>query len=272
MLDFPIIDAHVHLIDRRRLRYSWLAGAPAIDRDWSPADLMARAKPYDIGGFVFVEVDVDAPLNVQEATWADGLGATEPRLKAVCASLPLEHGAKSVAADLERLAALPRVRSIRRLIQDRPDPEFMLRPGFELCIRHPQFANTIELVRRCPEVSFILDHIGKPGIAAGLLDPWRSHIAEIARLPNVVCKLSGVTTEADHAGWSRDQLRPYIDHVIEAFGFSRAMYGGDWPVCELAGHYQQWLATLEWATAGCSPDERRSLFRDTAARTYRIGG
>ena len=284
MLDFPIIDAHVHLTDVHRFRYSWMAGAPALNRDWTPANFFARAKPYHIGGYVFVEVDVDAPGHLDEAVWADGIAKTDARLKAVCASLPLELGPAAIAADLARLAALPSVRSIRRLIQDRPDPEFMLRPAFveavkllpkhnlsfELCIKHPQFANTIELVRRCPEVNFILDHIGKPGIAAGLIDPWRAQIAELARLPNVLCKLSGVTTEADHAGWSREQLRPYIDHVIEKFGFSRLMYGGDWPVCELAGHYLQWISTLEWATAGCSDSEKRALFRETAIKAYRL--
>ena len=284
MLDFPIIDAHVHLTDVQRFQYTWMSGAPALNRTWTPADLLARAKPYDIGGFVFVEVDVDAPLHVDEAVWAAGIAVHDPRLKAVCASLPLELGPEAVEADLSRLAALPAVRSIRRLIQDRPDPAFMLQApfveavqrlpaqklAFELCIKHPQFANTIELVKRCPDVSFILDHIGKPGIAAGLIEPWRAHISELSRLPNVVVKLSGVTTEANHTAWSREQLRPYIDHVLDRFGFSRTMYGGDWPVCELAGHYLQWLTTLEWATADASPGELRSLFRDTAINAYRL--
>ena len=285
MLDFAIVDAHVHLVDLKRLRYSWMAGAPALNRDWTPADFSARVKPYDIGGFVFVEVDVDSPLHMHEAAWVDGLAKSDRRLKGCVASLPLELGPAAVEADLAKLVALKSVRGVRRLIQDRPDPEFMLRPefvaavkllpaynlSFDICIKHRQFANTIELVRRCPEVSFILDHIGKPGIAAGLIDPWRADISELAKCPNVVCKLSGVTTEANHASWAREQLRPYIDHVIESFGFARVMYGGDWPVCELAGHYLQWLAVLEWTTAGCSESERRGLFRETAVTAYRLG-
>lgn len=284
MLDFGIVDAHVHLIDRQRLNYSWLAGVPALSRDWTPTDLTARAKPYDIAAYVFVEVDVDTGLHMAEARWVEEVARQDRRLKAIAPALPMELGPAAVEADMAGLAAMPLVRSVRRLIQDRPDPDFMLRPefvaavkllpkyglAFELCIKHAQFANTLELVRRCPEVSFILDHIGKPGIAASLIEPWRGHIAELARMPNVVCKLSGVTTEADHGAWTRDQLRPYIDHVISSFGFSRLMYGGDWPVCELAGHYQQWLAVLEWATLGCSGDERRALFRETAARVYRL--
>jgi len=284
MLDFPIVDAHVHLIEVQKLKYSWMSGAPTLLRDWTPDDLTARAKPAEIAAYVFVEVDVDPGLHMVEAAWADGEGATDPRLKAVVASVPMELGPAAAEPDLARLAALPHVRGVRRLIQDHPDPEFMIRPdfvaavkllpkynlSFDLCIKHPQFANTLELVRRCPEVSFILDHIGKPGIAAGLIDPWRAHMRGLAAMPNVVCKLSGVTTEADHARWTREQLRPYIDHTIGCFGFARLMYGGDWPVCELAGHYQQWLATLEWATAGCSMAERRALFRDTAVKAYRL--
>ena len=131
-------------------------------------------------------------------------------------------------------------RGIRRLIQNQADPEFVLRPdflaalrllpryglSFDICIFHHQFPNTLEMVRRCPEVNFVLDHIGKPGIKAGLFDPWKQHMRELAEAPNVTCKISGVTTEADHGNWTREQLRPYIEHAIGCFGFDRVMYGG----------------------------------------------
>jgi L-fuconolactonase len=284
MLHFPIVDAHVHLVDRTGLRYAWMAGAPALNRDWTPADFAARTRPYQIGGYVFVEADVDAPLHLEEARWIDRIAQTEPFLKGSVASLPLELGPKAVEADMARLASLGTVRGVRRLIQDHPDPEFMIRPdfvaavkllptynlSFDLCIKHPQLANTIELVRRCPEVSFILDHIAKPDIKAGLSDPWRANLCNLASFSNVVCKISGVLTEADHAGWTREKVRPYIDHAIACFGFHRLMFGGDWPVVELAGAYTQWLAVLDWATAGCSEGERRALFRDTAVKAYRL--
>lgn len=284
MLNFPIVDAHVHLVDLEQLRYAWMAGAPALNRTWTPSDLTACAKPYEIGGYVFVEVDVDAPLHMTEARWVDGVAKTDPRLKGCVASLPMELGPAAVEADMAALAELGVVRGVRRLIQDHPDPDFMLRPefvaavkllptynlSFDLCIKHPQFTKTIELVRRCPEVSFILDHIAKPGIKAGLIDPWRSNLRALASSSNVVCKVSGVMTEADHDGWTRDQLRPYIDHALDCFGFSRLMFGGDWPVVELAGAYTQWLAVVEWATAGCSDGERRQLFRETAIKAYRL--
>ena len=283
MIDFPIVDSHIHLLDQKRFSYSWAAGAPKLKRDWTPDDLEACVKPYAIDGFVFVEVDVDMPQYLDEAAWVQGLAARDKRVKGGVACLPLERG-KSIEPEVAKIAALPVMRGVRRLIQNQPDPDFVLRPdfldalkllprynlSFDVCIFHHQLPNTLELVRRCPEVSFVLDHIAKPGIKAGLLDPWRERMREMAALPNVVCKLSGVTTEADRAAWTPEQLRPYIDHVIACFGVDRVMYGGDWPVSELAGSYVRWIEVLDWATAGMTPTEKRKLFRDNAIRAYRL--
>jgi L-fuconolactonase len=224
------------------------------------------------------------PQYLDEAEWVDGLAAHDRRVLGAVVCLPLERGGR-IEPEIARVAKLKTVRGVRRLIQNQPDPEFMLKPGFlealrllpkynlsfDACILHPQMPNTLAMMRQCPEVSFILDHIGKPGIKAGLIDPWRAQIREMAALPNVMCKLSGVTTEAEHKTWTRDQLRPYIDHVIECFGPDRILYGGDWPVSELAGSYLQWLSTLDWATASFSPADKRKLFRDNAIRAYRLG-
>jgi L-fuconolactonase len=198
--------------------------------------------------------------------------------------LPLERGPREIEPEMARIAKLKTTRGVRRLIQNQKDPEFVLKPGFletvrllpkydlsfDICIFHHQLPNSLEMVRRCPGVAFVLDHIAKPGIKAGLTDPWRAQIRQMAALPNVVCKLSGLTTEADHRNWTREQLRPYIDHVMECFGPDRIMYGGDWPVSELAGAYLRWLETLDWATAHFSPAEKRKLFRDNAIKAYRL--
>jgi L-fuconolactonase len=128
----------------------------------------------------------------------------------------------------------------------------------------------IELVRRCPEVRFVLDHIGKPAIRDDRLDPWRADIERLAALPNVWCKLSGVVTEADHSAWTREQLRPYIRHAAEQFGFDRLLFGSDWPVSELTHRYAEWVEIIAWALADCSEIERRKLFRDNAIAFYRL--
>ncbi len=130
----------------------------------------------------------------------------------------------------------------------------------------------IELARRCPEVSFVLDHIGKPGIAHGLREPWRSQMSALAELPNVACKLSGVVTEADHAAWTPADIEPYVAHAIECFGFDRVMYGSDWPVSDLTHAYPDWVALLDGFTAGCGEDELRALYGGTARRIYRLAG
>jgi L-fuconolactonase len=283
MIDFPVIDSHIHLLDQKRFGYAWADGEPKLKRDWTVNDLANAAKPYEIEGLVFVEVDVDMPQYLDEAEWVDGLAASDRRVMGAVVCLPLEKGA-AIEPEIAKVAGLKTARGVRRLIQNQPDPEFVLKPGFleamrllpkynlsfDICILHPQMPNTLAMMRQCPEVSFVLDHIGKPGIKAGLLEPWRAHLREMAALPNVVCKLSGVTTEADHKTWTRDQLRPYIDQVIECFGPDRILYGGDWPVSELAGSYLQWLATLDWATATFSPADKRKLFRDNAVRAYRL--
>jgi L-fuconolactonase len=283
MIDFPIIDSHIHLLDQKRFGYAWSSGAPKLKRDWTADDLAASAKPYQIEGFVFVEVDVDMPQYLDEADWVDGLAARDRRILGAVACLPLERG-KAIEPEMARIGKLKTTRGVRRLIQNQSDPEFVLKPGFleavkllpkydlvfDICIFHHQLPNTLEMVRRCPEVKFVLDHIAKPAIKAGLLDPWRQQIKDTAAMPNVVCKLSGLTTEADHQGWTRDQLRPYIDHVLACFGPDRVMYGGDWPVSELAGAYTKWLEALDWATASLSPGDKRNLFRDNAIKAYRL--
>ncbi|WP_373504777.1 amidohydrolase [Aestuariivirga sp.] len=283
MIDFPIVDTHVHLLDTKKFKYSWAAGAPKLGRDWSADDLTALARPYTIESLVFVEVDVDMPQYLDEAEWVQSMSEKDTRIKGCVACLPMERGA-ALEPEMERLSKLDVVRGVRRLIQNQPDPDFVLKPdflsaikllpkynlSFDICIFHHQLPNTLELVRRCPDVSFVLDHIAKPGIKAGLMEPWAANIREMASLPNVVCKLSGVTTEAAHESWTREQLRPYIDHVIESFGFNRIMYGGDWPVSELAGRYPDWLEVLDWATAGCTPEEKRKLFRDNGIAAYRL--
>jgi L-fuconolactonase len=280
---FPVIDTHVHLYDPGVIRYAWMKGKPLLEQRRLMAELDVARGAVEIEGLVWVEVGADPGQYLQEASFVDSLARSDSRIRAMVAAAPLERGA-SVTPDLEKLAAHGLTRGIRRLLQDEPDPEFCLRPGFiegarllprfdlgfDICIYHHQLAGVLELVRRCPEVRFVLDHIAKPGIRGGLLDPWRDQTRELARLPNVVCKLSGVITEADHERWTRDQLRPYLDHVIECFGLDRVMFGSDWPVSEQTHRYGTWVEIVEWALAGCSEAELRKVFRDNAIACYRL--
>jgi L-fuconolactonase len=283
VIDFPIVDSHVHLLDPKRFGYAWTRNAPSLKRQVLPSDLTKAASPVQIEQFVFVEVDVDYPQHLAEAAWVSELARSDDRLTGMVAALPLEQGT-AVEAQLDELHQHRVLRAIRRLIQNQPDPDFCIRPdfiaglkllakydlAFDICIFHHHMPNAIRMVRQCPEVRFVLDHIGKPGIKAGIVDPWRQHMKELAALPNVACKISGVTTEADHKDWTRNQLKPYIAHAIETFGFGRVMYGGDWHVSELAGTYPEWVEIVDWVVDGCTPEERRKLFRDNAISVYRL--
>ena len=283
MSDFPIVDAHVHLYDPGVIGYAWMTGRPVVDGPHLMAQLDAARGAVEIEALVWVEVDADPGQHLQEAAFVEGLARSDRRIRAMVAHAPLERGA-AVTPDLEKLAAHDLTRGIRRLLQDEADDAFCLRPGFvegvrllarhglsfALGIRHRQLASAVELARRCPDVRFVLDHIGKPGIRDGLLEPWRTHIAELAALPNVWCKLSGLITEADHRNWTREQLRPYIDHVIERFGFDRVMFGSDWPVSEQTHRYAQWVEIVDWALTDAAADERRRLFCDNATAFYRL--
>jgi L-fuconolactonase len=283
MPQFPLIDTHVHLWDPARLRYPWLAGVPKLNRPHLVADFDRARGPVQVGKMVFVECGRDPRDAQAEAEWVAGLARNEPRLRGIVAHAALEQG-DAINDALVRLAALPLVRGVRRLLQEEKDDAFCLRPdfvrgvqalhahglSFDLCIYHRQLASVIKLVRQCPDVSFVLDHIGKPAIKAGTLDPWRAELRELAQLENVWCKISGLVTEADHAAWTAADLRPYIDHTIACFGFDRVMFGGDWPVSTLASDYPRWVATLDEALKGCSPDELHRLYVRNAEDFYRV--
>ena len=283
MPDFAIVDSHVHLCDPKQFGYSWTKNAPLLKRQVLPNDLTKAATPVKVDQFVFVEVDVDFPQHLGEAAWVADLARGDARLVGMVAALPLERG-EAIKSELDQLRQHKILRAIRRLIQTQTDPEFCIRPefieglkllaphdlAFDICILHHQMSNVIKMVRQCPEVQFVLDHIGKPGIKAGIFDPWHQNLKELAALPNVHCKISGVTTEADHKSWTREQLKPYIAHTIETFGFDRIMYGGDWHVSELAGTYPQWVEIVDWVVETATLEERRKLFRDNAIRFYRL--
>lgn len=285
MPDHPVVDAHVHLYDPTALAYGWMRGDPVLDRPHGLAELDAAAGAVAIERLVFVEVAADPGLHLEEARRIQALADRDPRIGAIVAHAPVERGA-AVEADLDALQALPALRGIRRLIQDEPDPAFCLTAGFlegvrrvgrrgllfELCLRagRGQLGPATELVRRCPDTRFVLDHLGKPPVAAGVLDPWRAELAELARCPNVVCKISGLITEADPARWTRAQLRPYLEHALACFGPERVMYGSDWPVSARTHLYPTWVAILDELLSGLDAAARERFWRGNARSVYRL--
>jgi L-fuconolactonase len=283
MPSFPIVDSHLHIWSPSTLNYPWLPGVPLLHREFLTEDYRAECGPVEVEAMVFIECDAHPDEARPEVDWVNSQAQIDPRIQAIVAFAPMTKGA-AVRPLLEDLAGAERVRGIRHIYQDEADTDFCLQPefvegaralpdyglSFDLCIKHPHLPSTIELVRKCPDTAFVLDHIGKPGIKDGLLEPWRTQMFELAQLGNVVCKLSGVTTEADHANWTDADLRPFIDTAYEAFGSDRLMFGGDWPVALNAVHLPRWVEVVDTALAGVSEEDLRNVFRHTARRFYRL--
>ena len=283
MPDFPIVDTHVHLWDPRKLRYPWLGELPTLNKPYLLDEYREATASLDVGQMVFLQCDCDWSQCLDEARWIAELAESESRLQAIVAAAPIEQG-QACRGILESLKEIPLVRGVRRLLQVESQLDFCLQPdflnglqvlgelelSFDICLNHLQLANGVRMVEQMPQVSFILDHIGCPDIKGAMEEPWTTNISELASLPNVVCKISGMITVADHESWTREQLKPYVDHVIDCFGFDRVLFGGDWPVVTLAGSYKQWFEALLWALEGSTDEQLRKLFRDNARRVYRL--
>ena len=283
MVDFPIIDTHLHLCDYENIKYPWIEALPALQRSFLLTDYDQACGTTEVEKMVFVQYECDPLQYKDEIAFVSMEAQKDRRLGGMVAWAPMEKG-DAVRPELEELAQNTLIKGVRRIIQFEEDIEFCLRPdfiagvqllsdfdlSFDICIFHIQMANTVKFVRQCPEVQFILDHIGKPDIKNHIFEPWATEIKNLAEFPNVSCKISGMITEADHEHWNKEDLRPYIDHVINCFGIDRVMFGGDWPVVTLAGNLQNWLKSLEWALSGFSEDELRKLFHNNALRIYRI--
>jgi L-fuconolactonase len=284
MPSFPIIDTHVHLWDPEHFRMSWLDKNELLNKRYSVPEYREHTAGVDVEAIVYVEVGLESPCAILEPRWVVERAKEDPRIQGIVAQAPLEFG-EQVRAYLEALVQIdPRIKGVRRIVQGESDPKFCLSPRFvkgtqllaeyglscDICINHKQLAATIDLVRQCPKTQFILDHIGKPNIKEHVLDPWREQIKQLAALPNVMCKVSGVATEADRDAWSIEDLRPYVMHVLESFGEDRVAFGGDWPVALLATKYDRWVKTLDALTENWKPEAKKKLFVENARKFYRL--
>ncbi|SFZ81285.1 Predicted metal-dependent hydrolase, TIM-barrel fold [Devosia enhydra] len=271
-----IVDTHLHLVYPDRFSYPWMRGVPEIDKPWSVEAYWAEARGLGIVSALHMEVDV-AP-DEMEAETAFVLGL--PGIAGAIASARPES--PDFPLMLERYAALGGVRGIRRLLQGEPDDlsrsplfrENLARlPGhgmsFDICVKGHQLPVARDLVRALPQVSFILDHCGNPRVGEGEIEPWRSAIAEIAREPNLTCKISGILANT-HERWTVADLRPYVEHCIESFGWNRVVWGSDHPVVCLSANLTRWVQACLEITAGESDANREALFSRNATRFYNL--
>ncbi len=270
------LDAHQHFWSYDAGQYPWIPPGSPLHRDWLPDDLAALQRPLGFDGSIAVQ----ARQVVGESDWLLGLADKHANVKGVVGWVDLRSD--RVEADLARLAAHPKFVGVRHVVQEEPDDDFMLGKDFQrgiaqlhahgltydLLIYPKQLAAAIRLAENFPLQPFVLDHIAKPPIKDGTIEPWKSQVRRLAKLPNVWCKVSGMLTEADHRAWKAEQFRPYLDTVFEAFGPARLMYGSDWPVCLFAGSYEQALRLVDDYARGLTEAERAGLFGGNCARFY----
>ncbi|KAB2665602.1 MAG: amidohydrolase family protein [Verrucomicrobia bacterium] len=272
------LDSHQHFWRYRAAEYSWIPAGSPLHRDWLPADLEALQRPLGFDGSIAVQ----ARQSLAESDWLLGLADAAPRVKGVVGWVDLR--APHAEADLERLADHPKFVGVRHVAQDEPDDGFLSRPEFvrgvgllakhaltyDILVYERQLPAAIELVRQLPGQPFVLDHIAKPRIKRRELAPWRERIRELARHDNVLCKVSGMVTEADHARWTADDLRPYLDVVAEAFGPRRLMFGSDWPVCLLAAPYEGVEGVARDYFRGLDAGDAEGFWGGNCARFYGV--
>jgi L-fucono-1,5-lactonase len=273
-----MIDAHHHLWDPSRRECPWMADAAMdpIRRPYTVDDLRAVTKAAGVHATVLVQTVSSS----EETSEFLATAVAEPVIAGVVGWVDL--AAPDVSDRLAALQAQGPLVGLRHQVENEPDDDWLLRPGvvaglstvaaaglaFDLLVRPPQLPAATELALRLPELRLVLDHAAKPPIASGEWEPWASGVAALASRENVVCKLSGLVTEADWTGWEVGHLRRYTDHVLEVFGPDRVLFGSDWPVCELAASYELVLDAAIALTGSLSDAERLAFFEHNARRVY----
>jgi L-fuconolactonase len=283
MIDFPLIDAHIHTWDLNRLTYPWLDTVPAINRTYLLSDFDEARSGHEVEAMVFVQCECLPDQHLSELAWVRSMAEADPRLKAIVPWAPLESG-DAVADELARIAEDKRVKGVRRIIQFEEDPDFCIRPDFirgvqllgevglhcELTIAPTHFPDVMKLIAACPDTRFILDHIGNPNIAGQQIQPWKDQLKCFADAGPHHCKFSNLVCNANLESWTIEELRPFAEAVIEAFGPERLIWGSDWPHALRASSWTRWIETADALTAHLSDEVRRNIFHDNAARFYRI--
>lgn len=271
------IDAHHHLWRYNAADYPWMDEKLAVlRRDFSPTDLEPEMRAAGIDGTVAVQ----ARQSLKETEALLAQASQYPWIRGVVGWAPLT--ASDFAGSLDRLSSDPNLKGLRHIVQDEPDDNYILRADFnhgitalrgaglvyDILIFERHLPQAIQFVDRHPSQTFVLDHIAKPRIAERLLEPWRQRMIELARRENVYCKVSGMVTEAQWESWKEEDLRPYWEVVLEAFGPHRLMAGSDWPVCLVASTYTRWFDVIERWAAPLAPGERDRILGGTATEVY----
>ncbi|WP_282124157.1 amidohydrolase family protein [Algibacter mikhailovii] len=274
-----VIDSHQHFWHYEPAKHSWIDDdMSAIRRDFLPADLQKVYRENGIDACVAVQAD----QTLAETDFLIDLAVKNDFIKGVVGWVDLRN--ESVNTDLEKYSHHQKVKGFRHVVQGEPDHNFLLRSNFlrgisalekynytyDILIFPHQLGATLEFVKRFPNQKFVIDHMAKPYIKDGFFDGWANQMQAIAKYENVSCKVSGMITEADYNTWTEAQLSPYLDLVFSAFGTDRILYGSDWPVCLVAGNYNQVKNIVTNFIAALSEDEKAKVMGKNAIKFYNL--
>lgn len=274
-----IIDSHHHFWDLGRFEYEWMPPPPnVLQRSYLPEDLKPLLEATGIDRTIVVQ----AHKSVAEAEFLLDLAYANNFVAGVVAWVDLTR--PNVGDVLDELMKRPKLVGIRHQLEDDPDDEWLTRDdsirglrevaqrglAYDMLVKPRHLKHVPALAEKIPELRMVVDHIAKPLIADRVMEPWAADIAAVAEIPGVYCKVSGMVTEADHASWTVEDLKPYVAHVMDRFGIDRLMWGSDWPVCLLAASYEQVLDAAQGAIGPLSESDRARLLGGNAKALYRL--
>ncbi|HEX7902360.1 MAG TPA: amidohydrolase family protein [Chitinophagaceae bacterium] len=271
------VDAHVHFWEYDKVRDTWMDNMKILQQDYLPQTISGTLKRNGIDGCVAVQAD----QSELETHFLVELAKTHSIIKGVVGWIDLQN--ENIEERLQYFLQYPVIKGWRHVVQGEPD-DFLVRPDFQrgiaalqqynytydILIYHHQLKPAIEFVSKFPEQKFVIDHCAKPDIAKKNITQWKNDIQQIAKQPNVCCKLSGLFTEAKWKEWSAGDFYPYFDVVFDAFGVDRLLFGTDWPVILVAGIYVQWKSLVEKYMENYSEDDREKVLGGNAIQFYSL--
>jgi len=273
------IDTHQHFWKFDPIRDSWITEEmQVIKRDFSPLDIQFVLERNGFGGSVAVQAD----QSKEETAYLVQLANDYPFIKGVVGWIDLQ--AADIRQQLDSYQSDTVIKGFRHIVEGEADPDFLIRPAilnglkaladygytYDLLIRPRHYAATLDCVQQNPNLQFVLDHIAKPPIKSKAFDEWAAFIDALSAFPNVVCKVSGLATEADWEGWKLDDFKQYLEHIFARFGKERIMYGSDWPVCLLAASYEESIAIVEDKLGQFTAEEKNAFWAENAIRVYNL--